>query len=158
MSASSSAPVESITRGLPMSKAGIRAGREPLARMQWSNVRVWLAPPAVAAAISRVLGLVNRALPRTMVTLRRRANWPRPPVSVEMTLSLRARSASTFTVGRGKWTPHSSISRVSASTRPTCRRALDGMQPRSRQVPPSRSSRSTRVTAMPRSAARKAAA
>ena len=34
MSRSSRAPVESITRSLPMSKAGTRVGREPLARMQ----------------------------------------------------------------------------------------------------------------------------
>src|SRR6266850_5786773 len=40
----------------------------------------------------------------------------------------------------------------------TCSSALEGMQPRYRQTPPGLVSGSTRVTVMPRSAARKAAA
>ena len=42
ISSSSSAEVETITLGVGNAKAGIRDGRDPLARMQWSNVTVWL--------------------------------------------------------------------------------------------------------------------
>ncbi len=55
-------------------------------------------------------------------------------------------------------TPQSVISSASLMTLATCSRALDGMQPRSRQVPPSRGSASTIATSSPRSAAKKAAA
>ena len=40
MSDISSACVESMTRCVGRSKAGMRAGREPLAKIQWSNVIV----------------------------------------------------------------------------------------------------------------------
>ena len=91
--------MESITSGLPTSKAGILAGREPLARMQWSNVTVWLAPPGSLAAISSVFEFVNRALPRTIFTLRRRESVARPPVRAAITFSLRARRASRSILG-----------------------------------------------------------
>ena len=62
-----------------------------------------------------------------------------------MTFSLRARTLSTSTLGAPKSTPHSAISRASLITLATCSRAFDGMQPRSRHVPPSRGSASTIV-------------
>src|SRR5690606_16525228 len=49
-------------------------------------------------------------------------------------------------------------SSTSLNTRATCSSALEGMQPRRRQVPPSRGSASTSVTSAPRSAAKNAAA
>ena len=75
-----------------------------------------------------------------------------------MTFSLRARMAARSTAGSAKRTPQSARCRASAMVLATCSRAFEGMQPRSRQTPPSRGSRSTSVTFMPRSAARNAAA
>ena len=54
--------------------------------------------------------------------------------------------------------PNPAISFASPSILATCSSAFEGMQPRSRQTPPSRGSASTSVTFVPRSAARKAAA
>ena len=75
-----------------------------------------------------------------------------------MTFSLRARTALMSILGGPKAMPHSAISLVSLITRATCSRAFEGMQPRSRQAPPSCESASTKVTCMPISAARNAAA
>src|SRR4051812_35743672 len=55
------------------------------------------------------------------------------------------------------FTPNCSPSRARSATSPACSRALVGMQPRCRQVPPTLS-RSTSTTLMPSSAARSAAA
>jgi hypothetical protein len=52
--------------------------------------------------------------------------------------------------------PHSSERLTASITAADCSSALVGMQPRSRQVPPSRSSRSTMATRLPSCAARRA--
>ena len=64
-------------------------------------------------------------------TLRRLASCLRPPESVAMTFSLRARILSMSSLGGGNSTPQSCrSSSTSAMTRATCSRAFDGMQPR----------------------------
>src|SRR5205823_10367229 len=60
--------------------------------------------------------------------------------------------------GSGNWMPQLAASRASVSTRAACSSALDGMHPRYRHTPPGLGSGSIKVTFMPRSAARNAAA
>ncbi len=74
-----------------------------------------------------------------------------------MTLSLYLWTASMSMPSKEALTPKFSLSLAESATSAECRRALVGMQPRCRQVPPSLSF-SIRTTLMSSSAARSAAA
>ncbi len=158
MSGNSKAAVESMIRFVGKSNAGKRNGREPVARMQCSKSKRSTSPGlSIRSSRSRVeLSKVPRAWITS--TLRRLANCFKPPVSVSITFSLRARSASTSICGGANLSPQPPSSLVSLTTLATCSNALEGMQPRSRHTPPSRGSASTIVTFMPKSAAKNAAA
>ena len=159
-SAKFNAPVESMTRSEPMLNAPGIAGTLPVAMMALSNV-IFLPSGIEASSPSSVsvVAFSNFANAFTTVTLRFFASPPSPPESVSMTLFFRPRSFSNSIVGVPNETPHSwSISSVSPMTLATWRSAFDGMHPRSKQVPPSFPSASTRTTSIPSSAARKAAA
>ncbi len=149
MSVISSAPVESMMRsssGIP----GSSIGREPAAMMQWVK-------SIVVPSTSISFGEVNFASPVTTLTLRCLARPLSPPVSLPTTSSFQPRSLSRSISGSPKVTPNPADSSVSAITRAACSRALEGMQPTFRQMPPSTSKRSTSTTSRPRSAARNAA-
>ena len=160
ISFSSKAPVESTTRSLPILNAGGIAGMLPVARTQWSKVKVLSAGTDSSSPSNWiVVELTKDPFALITLTLRFLARPAKPPVNVLMTFSLRARTLSMAIFGEEYSTPHSSVSSsASEMTFATCRRALEGMQPRSKQVPPSFPSDSTIVTSMPSSAAKNAAA
>ena len=64
MSGSSSAPVESMTRGLSIDRPGTFAGCEPVAMIACSKVSVSFAPPAFAI-VDSVVASTNVAVPWT---------------------------------------------------------------------------------------------
>ena len=149
ISSTSSAPVESITRGSSGTNGSVAAS-EPAAMMQLSNATT-VSPTAI------VFGPVNSPVPRTTWTLRCLASDSRPPVSRPTTPSFQARTLSMSTLGSLNSIPASPSSPASVSTLAMCSSAFDGMQPTFRQTPPSCSPRSIRATDSPRSAARNAA-
>jgi len=85
------------------------------------------------------------------------ASPERPRESVLTTASLRARIAGRSRRGSPKWMPASRSSLAESITSAMCRSVFEGMQPTLRHTPPSVEWRSTSATALPRSAARKAA-
>ncbi len=115
---------------------GLSVERTPIAASASPRRRPWRGRPAPFAC-------------RRSASDRRRARR-RPFLS--------ARRASSRIVGGGKTTPQASRRFASSMTLATWSRAFEGMQPRSRQTPPRRGSRSTRATCIPRSAAKNAAA
>ena len=154
MSVSSSAPVESISRGSSSGMPGSTVGLDPAAMMQC--LKPTLVVPSAPSTESR-LGDVNVPLPRTTSTLRCLASPVSPPVSLSTTESFQPRSLSTSISGLPNVIPCSADSSTSAITRAMCSSAFDGMQPTLRQTPPRRSWRSTSTVLSPRSAARNAA-
>ena len=160
MSARSSAPVESITRSLPILKAPGIAGTLPVAMIALSKVICLPAGIESSSPSSEIVfASTNLANALTTVILRFLAKPPKPPVKLLMTLFFRSRSLSISILGSPKLTPQSAfISSASETTRATCKRAFDGIQPRSKHVPPSLPSASTKTTSIPSSAAKKAAA
>ena len=156
MPSSSSAPVESITRGSSCGTNGSVTGSEPAAMMAWSKETVLVEPSA--AVTSTMFGEVNLPGPTTVVTLRCLASPVSPPVSRVTTFSFQPRSASRSTRRGRRRTPRTrDISLVSAITLAACSSALDGMQPTFRHTPPSGPRLSIMTTCLPRSAARNAA-
>ncbi len=91
MSASSSAPVESISRGSSSGIPGSTVGVEPAAMMQCLKPIVFV--PSSPSTDS-TLGPVKVPVPRTTSTLRCLASPVRPPVSLPTTESFQLRSAS----------------------------------------------------------------
>ena len=160
MSARFNAPVESITRSLPMLKAPGIAGTLPVAMIAFSKVTCLPAGIDSSSPSSEIVfASTNFAKPLMTLIFRFLAKPPKPPVRLLMTLFLRSRSLSSSILGSPKLTPQSAcISSASETTRATCSSAFEGMQPRSKQVPPSFPSASTKTTSMPSSAAKKAAA
>ena len=152
---SSSAPVESMTRG-SSGMNGSLMGSEPAAMMHCSK-RIFC-DLAIGAATSMTCGLANLPTPVTTSTLRCFASTDRPPTSLPTTLVLPARAAwaARFSVRRIR-RRDARISPTSSMTLAACSSALDGMQPTLRQTPPNIGQRSTSVTLRPRSAARNAA-
>ena len=155
MPSSSSAPVESITRGSSCGTNGSVTGSEPAAMMAWSKLTVLVEPSGPAT--STMFGEVNLPVPTSVETLRCLASPVSPPVSRLTTPSFQPRSASRSMVGAPKVSPWPDISLVSAITLAACSSALDGMQPTFRQTPPSGPRPSIMMTCLPRSAARNAA-
>ena len=155
MPSSSSAPVESSTRGSSCGTNGSVTGSEPAAMIACSKLTVVVAPSS--AVTSTWFIEVNPPVPETVVTLRCLARPASPPVSRETTPSFQPRSASRSMVGAAKVSPLPDISLVSAMTLAACSSALEGMQPTLRQTPPSGPRLSTMTTCLPRSAARNAA-
>ncbi len=134
MPPSSSAPVESTSRGSSYGKPGMRATEEPAAMMQCSNaMRFW--PSGVCTSI--VFGDSNLPTPCTTVTLRCLARLTRPFVSLPTTDSFQPRSLSTSNFGAPNAMPWWLISSTSVTTLAACSSAFDGMQPTLRQTPPS---------------------
>ena len=157
MSGRSRAPVESMRRGLSSLRLGTTVGRDPVAMTMRSKVR-FSSPAAAVFVTFSVVEFTNAALPCTNWTECCLDNWPRPPVSFLTTLSFHPRSLLRSTLGSPNSMPQFLACSASSSSFATCRRALDGMQPRYRQTPPGFTSGSINVTFMPRSAARNAAA
>ena len=157
MSGRSSAPVESMRRGLSSLRLGTTVGRDPVAMTMRSNVSV-SSPPAAVFVTFNVVAFTNAALPDTNVTERCLDNCPSPPVSFLTMLAFHSRSLLRSTLGSPNSMPQFFACSASSSSLATCSRALDGMQPRYRQTPPGFASGSISVTFMPRSAARNAAA
>ena len=122
---SSSAPVESITRG-SSGMNGSFTGSDPAAITHWSKLTVF-APSAPSTRIA--FGPVKVPTPETTVTLRAFARPVRPPVSFLTTLSFQPRSPSMSISGFAYLTPKWPISSASEITLAACSSALDGMQP-----------------------------
>ena len=133
ISFSSSAPVESITRGSSWGKPGISTGREPAAMIAWSNDTVVV--PLPFATLSS-LGPEKLPTPWTTCTLRCLARPARPPVSLPTTVFFQAASFSSSIFGSPKTTPLALISLASSMTLAAWSSAFDGMQPTLRQTPP----------------------
>ncbi len=136
-----------MTRGVTCNP-GRSLGRDPVARTTSVAVIVRSATrtpgPAWRTAEPRITSIF-RAFTR--------------PVSPETSLSTILVSNAWTCVQSGSpeaLMPHSSERLTVSMTAADCRSALVGMQPRSRQVPPSRSSRSTIATRLPICAARRA--
>ena len=154
MSASSSAPVESMTRG-SSGRPGMRTDSEPAAMMHCSKPTTCFLPSA-----SPHLDAPRRDEPcRCRGPLRPCAAWRgsrgrrsacRRPCSSTAQLRRHRSSAPNLM-------PCTAIDSASSMTLAACSSALDGMQPTFRQTPPSCGQRSTSVTLRPRSAARNAA-
>ncbi len=86
---SSSAPVESITRGSSCGMKGILIGSDPAAITALSKPMTVVLPSCSTAIWC---GLTKRAVPVTTVTLRCLARPPRPPVRRLTTPSFQLRS------------------------------------------------------------------
>ena len=134
----------------PTSRPGSILGYDPVARTT-SLARIvlpstWTAGPAASFPVPRITSIL-----RALIS----------PVSPETFFSTMWRSAST-TFGQSTWPdalmPHSCERLIRSMTAADSRSAFEGMHPRSRHVPPSRSSRSTMATRLPSSAARRAVA
>ena len=151
---SSSAPVESMTRG-SSGMNGSLMGSEPAAMMHCSK-RIFSVLPS-ARATSMTCGLANLPVPCTTSTLRCFASTDRPPTSLLTTLFFQSSSLGSSIFGAPNSTPCARISPTSSMTLAACSSAFEGMQPTLRQTPPSMGQRSTSVTLRPRSAARNAA-
>ena len=100
---------------------------------------------------------VSFASPRTTSTLRILIRLVRPPTSLS-TVFLWNASTPSQSGSPDALIPHSSERFTASITAADWSRALVGMHPRSRHVPPSRSSRSMSATRLPSSAARRAQA
>ncbi len=139
--ASSSARVESITRGSSGMK-GSRTTCEPAAMIAFPNFTTFFAPvfawpgPSVSST-SRWCGSRNCPIPRTTSTLRAFAIPASPPVSLPTTFDFHARSLSRSTCGAPNAMPCSAIALVSSITAATWSSAFEGMQPTLRHTPPS---------------------
>ena len=138
---SSSAPVESTTRGSSGMNGSFTAC-EPAAMMAFANrttvfspVGAWPGPDVNCT--SRWFGPTKRPTPRTVVTLRVFAMPLRPPVSLPTTLALCARSLPRSIFGAPNSTPSAAKCAASSITAATCSSAFDGMQPTFRHTPPS---------------------
>ncbi len=152
-SGNSNASLESMTRG-SVGNPGRRMDSEPAAMMHWSK-RMRSEP--LLPITSTTCGLTKRAEPCMTSTLRCFARVRRPPVSLLTTDCFHERSAGRSIAGAPKTMPCSLISSTSSMTFAACSKALEGMQPTFKHTPPRLGQRSTSVTCMPRSAARKAA-
>ena len=142
-SASSLVMIRGVT-----SRPGRSLGRDPVATTTSAAVIVrpstWTVGPACRTAEPRITSIF-RAFTR--------------PVSPDTSLSTILFSNACTCVQSGSpeaLMPHSSERLTVSITAADCSSALVGMQPRSRQVPPRRSSRSTIATRLPNCAARRA--
>ncbi len=135
---SSSAPVESITRG-SSGRPGSRTDSDPAAMMHCWKLTTCPAPPS---SILSSCGDAKVAVPCTTVTLRCRARFFSPPVRRPTTESFHSRSLPASICGAPKRMPCSAIACASSMTRAACSSAFDGMQPTFRQTPPSVGDRS----------------
>jgi len=132
--------VESITRCVGRSKAGIRVGLEPVAMMQCSNTTRSSAGgvPSIEASLS-VLRILERRAGANNIDL---------PLGGKLLQSAGERgddlllagaaTAARSMVGSANATPQSARCLASSLALATCSSAFDGMQPRRRQTPPSR--------------------
>ena len=153
-----------ITRWSSTSNTGSMVGREPVAMMTASPVRSRTPPPAAPAApdspawpVTRtVWASTSRPKPATTSTLRALRRCSTPPRCCSTTAALRASSAPKSTRGSPSTTPKPAASRARRSRSVAATRALVGMQPRLRQVPPIARD-STSATRAPSCAARRAA-
>ena len=124
-----------------------------MATMTWWNSRCWRSP---SCSMARRSGRLNRAVPGTTRTPARLRSWAMPPVRSSTTRDKWLRTAAMST-SIEEVMPQPATRLGSATVSATSMRALGGMHPTFRQVPPS-SPRSTRVTSRPRRAALRAAA
>ena len=134
---------------------GNSTGAEPVATTTFFAVKTCSVPSAARTATRSAAR--KEAAPVTTVTLRALASWATPATSLATTSSLRRRKE-----GRSRSTEPSlmpcSLAWCFAHTKCSleCSRALLGMQPTLRQVPPSVGRLSTRATFRPSCAARNA--
>jgi len=147
---SSSAPVESITRGSSGTN-GKRIASEPAAMMQCSNrIRSFLSPWLLPWLTSNTCGLMNLPTPRTTSTLRLLGQCREAASeSLDDAALPVAQLLEIDFSGAPNSIPRVDISCVSSITLAACNSALDGMHPTFRQTPPSISQRSTRITFKP---------
>ena len=153
ISSRSKADVESRMRGSSGNSSSL-IGREPVAMIACAK-RTSSLPCPVSTA--NVCADTNSPRPVTTSTSRRLASAPRPSASCATPLSFQSRNASKSIRGGSNTTPRSRHSAASSIRPAACSKVLDGIQPTFRHTPPSRGKRSTSITFMPRSAARKAA-
>ncbi len=125
---------------------GMSRGTEPVAIRMKRARRVWL-PSGPSTTTS--FGPVKRPVPWIPVTLFF-LNRPSMPLALpSTTLRLRSCALAMSSVGSPTWIPRAAASRISSSTLAVWSRALVGMQPRCRQVPPNLGSLSTTATFIP---------
>ena len=133
----------------PTSRPGIILGRDPVATM--TSVAPIVRPStSTAGPDTSVADPWITSMPRSLTR----------PVTPLTSLSTIESSKATTADQSGSpeaLMPHSSERLTVSMTAADCSSALVGMQPRSRHVPPRRSSRSTRATRLPSCAARRAA-
>ena len=133
----------------PISRPGRRRGNEPDASTTSlaSIVRpsTWMDGPGASLPVPWTTSIL-RSLTRPVT----------PLTSLATIFSWKAVTSSQFGFPEASM-PHSVDRFTLSMTAADCNRALVGMQPRSRHVPPRRSSFSTRATRFPSSAARRAA-
>ena len=135
MPSSSSAPVESMTRGSSCGMKGSVTGSEPAAMMHWSKVTVFA--PSSPFDRDRVrAGEGADALDHRRPCAPWRGRRGRRSACLT-TLSFQPRRPSTSTFGLANFTPKWPISSASEMTLAACSSAFDGMQPTLRQTPPS---------------------
>ena len=133
IASSTSAPVESISRGSRCGNPGISAVREPAATIARSNP-ISVVPPG--AATLRRWGDENVPAPSTTSTLRCLASPASPRVSRATTVSFQPASLAGSIEGGPNSTPCAAISAAPSMTAAAWSSAFEGMHPTLRQTPP----------------------